>query len=79
MGGAWMMAGQTWATGNFNGDPNGLVDGGDLALMAGNWMWALPPPAPPGAPLPEPTTLLLLAFGAASATRRRPCTQRIQL
>ena len=71
MGGAWMKTGQTWATGNFNGDPNGIVDGGDLALMAGNWMWALPSPSPPGAPLPEPTVTILLGAGLALIAARR--------
>ena len=71
MGGAWMQSGQTWGTGNFNGDPNGMVDGGDLALMGGNWMWTKPSGAPGAAELPEPATMALLSLGAVALIRRK--------
>jgi hypothetical protein len=47
------------------------VDGGDLALIGGNWNWTLPPAPAPGEALPEPTTLALLALGAVAFVRRR--------
>lgn len=51
-----------------NGD--GVVDGGRLPLLAGNWMWSLPPLAS-DQPIPEPATLWLLAMGAAACACRK--------
>ncbi len=70
MGGNWMKHLPGWGDGDFNGD--GKVNSGDLALMGGNWMWSLAPAPPPGAPLPEPTSLVLLGLGAAALIRKRP-------
>jgi hypothetical protein len=67
MGGNWWQTGKGWGDCDFNGD--GYVDGGDIALIGGNWMWTLPPA--PGAPLPEPATLVFLGLGAAAVIRRR--------
>jgi hypothetical protein len=66
LGGSWSGTGKSWSEGDFTGD--GIVDGGDLALLGGNWMFGSPP-AP--APLPEPTTAVLLAIAAALLRRRR--------
>ena len=54
-----------WAEGDF--DNNQLVDIVDLTALAANWTFG------PGsaAPVPEPTTLALLALGGAVLLRRR--------
>lgn len=60
-------SGQYWAGGDFNGD--GAVDVSDLAILAGNFRKSTVPP--PGAPVPEPLTLVLLAGGGLAILRRR--------
>jgi PEP-CTERM motif len=53
------------------GDPtgDGFVGIEDLNEVLGNWNAGTPPP--PGAAVPEPTTLMLLTVGAGSAALRR--------
>jgi hypothetical protein len=66
VGGNWIGTGKSWSQGDFTGD--GIVDGGDLALLGGNWTFG--EPLGP-APLPEPTTAVLLATAAGLLRRRR--------
>jgi len=68
MAGNWKQSGKGWADGDFNGD--GIVRIGDLSMLAGNWGSETLPPA--SAPLPEPATVCLLAFGGLAAVRKRP-------
>jgi DNA topoisomerase-1 len=53
---------------SFNGD--GTVNDLDFSLLANNWQYVLVG-APGGAPVPEPTTLVLLALGGLGVVLRR--------
>jgi len=63
-------SGMLWSQADFSGD--GAVDVADLGMLAGRWQqtsaWYQ---APPGAPLPEPATILLMALGALAVRRPR--------
>lgn len=66
----WLATeGQGWVTGDFTGD--GAINGADLSLLAENWLWK----GTKHAGIPEPTTLLLLALGAAVRLSGRRRTQ----
>ena len=60
----WNMNNRTWATADFNAD--GVCALIDLGVLAANWNWS----AGGGAPIPEPTTLTLLAIGGLALARR---------
>lgn len=61
----WGQTGKTWADGDFTED--GLVAFLDLSILAANWSWTAPSPAP----VPEPASAIILAFGALAMLRRR--------
>ena len=56
--------------GNVDCNGDGAVDGGDLALVGGNWMWTLPTP-PPGGAIPEPAGLGLVGMALVAFRKRR--------
>jgi len=56
----------TWRMGDFTG--NNDVNDDDLSVLLANWTG---PPPPPGAAVPEPATLSLLALGGLAVMRRR--------
>ena len=66
LAGNWQLqSGATWAMGDFNGD--GRVDGSDVTILAGNWQYGTSGTA---TAVPEPSTSVLLAFGAFSLLTR---------
>ena len=58
----------TWQTGDFNNDL--LADGLDYVVWSNNYGETLP--AAPGAPVPDPATMALLAVGGLALLKRRP-------
>ena len=60
----YQMTGLAWSDGDLNDD--GIPDGLDYIIWSNNYGY------PPGAPLPEPAGLVLLAAGGAVLLRRRP-------
>jgi len=62
----WWEMDLDWSMGDFTGD--GLLGDSDLNVLLSNWTRL---PGGAGTPIPEPTTLLLLAIGATAALKRR--------
>ena len=58
-------SGLAYGRGNLNCDT--VINATDLAILAGNYGYV----SPSGAPVPEPTTITLIAAGAAALIRRR--------
>ena len=56
LAGNFRQSGRLWRDGDFNGD--GMVDVSDLSILAGNFR------TPLGSPIPEPTTMAILAVGS---------------
>ena len=70
----WQQPGG-WEQGNFNFNDDGIVNALDVSLLAANWQYGVSPivPSEEGTPIPEPTSLVLLAWLLLSfvALRRR--------
>ena len=67
----WSQGGRTWAQADFTGE--GQVDVGDLGVLAANWGQMAPwyVPDGPGAGVPEPASVVLLATSVLMLVARR--------
>jgi len=64
----WGPEANSWALGDFSGDT--VVNDDDLSMLLSNWTGPTPPLSP-GASIPEPASLTLLAVGGLGLLRRR--------
>ena len=64
----WQQTEPSWSGGDFNAD--GIVGARDLNQMALNWQQAIVLAAARSEPVPEPSAIFLVAFGAVLALRR---------